>query len=100
MNRVFTKKSRKRHFHSPGGLHVLMQPPGDSGPFGSAEHRPVVVLQLYITGVGGGVGGAVCLQVAMQPPGDSWPFGSAAHCPVVALQLNMMGVGTGVGGLV
>ena len=33
-----------------------MQSPGDSGPCGSAAHWPVVALQLYITGIGAGVG--------------------------------------------
>jgi hypothetical protein len=37
-------------------LQVVMHWPGDSAPRGSSVHRPIVVLQLYITGVGTGVG--------------------------------------------
>jgi hypothetical protein len=40
-------------------LQVEMHWPGDNEPRGSSAHRPIVVLQLYITGVGGGVGGHV-----------------------------------------
>jgi hypothetical protein len=47
-------------------LQVAMQAPGDSEPFGSAAHCPVLVLQLYNTGFGAGVGGLVWFA---HPPG-------------------------------
>ena len=37
-------------------LQVAMHSPGDSEPFGSSLHWPTVVLQLYMTGAGAGVG--------------------------------------------
>ena len=56
-------------FRPAPGLQVAMHSPGDCEPCGSAAHAPEVVLQLYMTGVGAGVGGLVL------PP---HPFGTGA----------------------
>jgi hypothetical protein len=50
-------------------VQVAMHSPGDCVPCGSSTHWPA--LQLYMTGVGAGVG--TSLQVAMHSPGDSEP---------------------------
>jgi hypothetical protein len=61
-----------------------MHSPGDSGPGGSTTQCPIVVLQLYIMGVGAGVGtgvgigvgtGVGSLQGALHSPGDCDPLG-------------------------
>ena len=71
-----------------------MHSPGDSEPVGSGEHCPVVALQLYMTGVGAGVGTGAGVG-----HGCALQASSAGGCAVDASPLHMAGgVGIDVGG--
>jgi hypothetical protein len=77
-------------------LQLAMQSSADCEPCGSRTHWPAVALQLYVVGVGAGVGGtgvgADGLQVAMHSPGVSEPLGSFSHLPLAGSLLKFGGI--------
>jgi hypothetical protein len=87
-----------------GDLQVAMHSPGDSKPFGSTLHWPVAESQLYMVGVGAGVGtGGVGLHQCVQKPRVVHPqHGLVAECTVLHVfpgaHFPGTGVGTGVAG--